>query len=284
MSTNGHTNGAAVLDKVRAVLDQARADGQDEPGRGTVAELLGISESQARTALEKVRRQSPATPPATGRQPVASPAPSPATRQAGDRQPPAPPITVARHVATLDAAGIPPAPGVASPPPAPQSSPGDQATQPPAARVATTSQPAKLQPGARLFAWLGFGFGSVMSIAANVLHTWLPAPKMPDGWSPDLAPQIGAAVWPIGLLISVEVLSRVSWRPGPLWGLARYGGAGTVAIGSGVISYGHLHEVLVAWGYGHPGADVGPLVLDGLMVVCGFALLAMSTHQAGDRS
>jgi hypothetical protein len=47
-------------------------------------------------------------------------------------------------------------------------------------------------------------------------------------------------------------------------------------VGSAVISYGHLHEVLLAWDYGPLGAAVGPLVLDGLMVVSGFALLAMS--------
>jgi hypothetical protein len=125
-------------------------------------------------------------------------------------------------------------------------------------------------------AWLGFVFGSVMSVAANVLHAWLPAAERPAGWSPGIAPQIGSAVWPIGLLLSVEVLSRVRWAPGVWWVLARYGGAGTVAVGSAVISYGHLHEVLLAWEYGPLGAAVGPLVLDGLMVVSGFALLAMS--------
>jgi hypothetical protein len=83
-------------------------------------------------------------------------------------------------------------------------------------------------------------------------------------------------VWPVGLLLSVEVLSRVSWAPGFWWALARYGGAGTVAVGSAVISYGHVREVLLAWGYGSLGAAVGPLVLDGLMVVSGFALLTMS--------
>lgn len=128
-------------------------------------------------------------------------------------------------------------------------------------------------------AWVGFAFGSIISIAANVLYTWLPQPEHPPGWSPGLAPQIGAAVWPIALLISVEALSRVAWRPGWLWGLARYGGAGTVALGSGVISYGHLKGVLLAWGYGDLEAGVGPLVIDGLMVISGFAMLAMSSHQ-----
>ena len=41
-----------------------------------------------------------------------------------------------------------------------------------------------------------------------------------------------------------------------------------------------LHEVLIAWDYGTLGAAVGPLVLDGLMVVSGFALLTMSRAQA----
>lgn len=75
-------------------------------------------------------------------------------------------------------------------------------------------------------------------------------------------------------------------QPGPLahrsaLGLARFGGAGTVAVGSAVISYGHLRDVLLAWQYGPLAAAVGPLVLDGLMVVCGFALLAMSRTSAG---
>jgi hypothetical protein len=55
---------------------------------------------------------------------------------------------------------------------------------------------------------------------------------------------------------------------------------GAAAIGSAIISYGHLHEVLIAWDYGPLAAAVGPLVLDGLMVVSGFALLAMSRRHA----
>lgn len=149
-------------------------------------------------------------------------------------------------------------------------------TDPTAAAEGSAPVPA----GARFVAWLGFVFGSVMSVAANVLHAWLPADEQPAGWSPGLAPQVGSAVWPIGLLLSVEVLSRVRWAPGLWWAFARYGGAGTVAVGSAVISYGHLHEVLIAWDYGPLGGAVGPLVLDGLMVVSGFALLAMSRRHA----
>lgn len=134
--------------------------------------------------------------------------------------------------------------------------------------------------GAKLASWAGFVFGSVMSIAANVLHTWLPADRMSPGWAPSISSQVGAAVWPIGLLLSVEILSRVHWKPGWQWALARFGGTGTVALGAAVISYGHVRDVLTAWGYGTLAAHVGPLVLDGLMVVSGFALLAMSGSPA----
>lgn len=109
---------------------------------------------------------------------------------------------------------------------------GAAATRQPAAAAAAAAPAA----GARFVAWLGFLFGAVMSVAANVLHTWLPAVHEPPGWAPGIAPQIGSAV----------------------------------------ISYSHLHDVLTAWQYGPLGAAVGPLVLDGLMVVSGFALLTMS--------
>lgn len=136
--------------------------------------------------------------------------------------------------------------------------------------------------GGRAVAWTGFVFGSVMSVAANVLHTWLPASHQQTGWSPGLAAQIGAAVWPIGLLLSIEVLSRVRWPQGWHWAFVRFGGAGAVALGSAVISYGHLRDVLLAWKYEPLAAAVGPLVLDGLMVISGFALLAASHTKAGE--
>ncbi|MFE3794627.1 helix-turn-helix domain-containing protein [Nocardia tengchongensis] len=128
--------------------------------------------------------------------------------------------------------------------------------------------------GGKVVAWAGFIFGSVLSIVMNWLHTWLPAASKPHGWSPGVWPQIGSAVWPVTLLLAVEVLSRVRWKVGLAWSLARYGGVGTVASGSALISYGHVHDVLESWEYGAVGSAVGPLVLDGLMVACGFALLS----------
>lgn len=238
------TNGVAVLDRVRAALTEAQEKGAPTPGRPTLVKLTGASDHQVRRALEILANPGEELVNARDTSP-------PAPRQPAENQP----------VETRQPHDL------------------ANASPPAGASVATPGEPLA---GGSLVAWLGFVFGSAMSVAANVLHTWLPASHMPAGWWPGLAPQIGAAVWPIALLISVEVLSRVRWKPGILWGLTRYGGAGTVAIGSGVISYGHLREVLLAWGYGSPGSDVGPLVLDGLMVVSGFALLAMAGGPAGD--
>ncbi|WP_280359232.1 DUF2637 domain-containing protein [Nocardia otitidiscaviarum] len=133
--------------------------------------------------------------------------------------------------------------------------------------------------GGRVVAWAGFVFGSVLSILMNWLHTWLPADTQPAGWTPGIWPQIGSAAWPIMLLLAVEALARVRWRSGGAWALARYGGVGTVAAGSALISYGHVHDVLTSWGYGTLGAAVGPLVIDGLMVVSGVALLSETHHR-----
>jgi hypothetical protein len=263
MSTNGHSNGTPVLERVRALREQARRNGEDPPGRDTLVRELEVPVSQIREALAIIRHQESEA--------ISQPAPDPIrlvpapaeTPTDGDTEaPPEPAVSEPRK----DSADDTDQPGASS---------DDLAPAPPA------SLEPPLQKGAKMVAWLGFVFGSGISIAANVLYTWLPAPTQAPGWSPGLAPQIGAAVWPVALLISVEALSRVAWRPGWQWMLARYGGAGTVALGSGVISYGHLKGLLLAWGYGGLESSVGPLVIDGLMVISGFALLAMSPRQAG---
>lgn len=135
-------------------------------------------------------------------------------------------------------------------------------------------------PGARLVAWVGFMFGTVISVAANVLAAWIPPEGAAAGWQPGIAPQVGAAVWPLALLLSVEVLSRVRWPTGFGWAAARLGGVAAVALGAAVISYGHIHAVLSHWRYDAAGAYMGPAVVDGLMVISGFALLALSGREA----
>lgn len=198
---------------------------------------------------------------------------------------------------------VPPATAViVTPSTATEDAPADGPAEPPAAggpagtAAGSARQDSGLPAGAgQLIAWCAFAFGSVISILANVMDARIPKPPdgvdpatwvVPENWSAPIEAQLGAAVWPIALLLSVEVLSRVKWAPGLMWQFARFGGVGTVGLGSAVISYGHIHGVLVAWGYTAVGAGVGPLVVDGLMIISGFALLSISqgSHRGRGKS
>lgn len=86
-------------------------------------------------------------------------------------------------------------------------------------------------------------------------------------------------------MLAIEVLARVQWPRGSRWyTLARYGGTGLVALVAAVISYRHLAGLLTAWGEDSLNAHLGPLAVDGLMVVAAAALLATgggtATHPA----
>lgn len=128
-----------------------------------------------------------------------------------------------------------------------------------------------------MVAWAGFVFGSVVSVLANVLAARIAPAHSAVGWAPRLDTQIGAAVWPIALLLSVEVLSRIDWPTTWVSRLVRYVGVGAVALFSAVISYQHIRDVLISWSYPDLSAGVGPLVIDGLMIVSGFAMVVGST-------
>lgn len=218
-------------------------------GRDRIAEVRNSNSVQDGTPTARLARRGGTRRTAPARRTQRSPitAPDAPTGMAPDST-----TTTADPASTTDAGGMAPANGAAR-------------------------QDTRMASGARMVAWIGFLFGTLISVAANVLYAWLPTIRGDTG-APGLAPQIGAAVWPIALVISVEVLSRVPWRPGWAWQLARYGGAGVVALGAAVISYGHLRGVLTEWDYGTVGAMVGPLVVDGLMTISGFALLAMGDH------
>lgn len=258
-----------LADEVRKHLEDALREGRPTPGRPALVRLTGATDHAIKKVLVEV----------TG-------APGPRHQRPGDGSP-APrqqhqtPNTSLSLVPNTSASPSPELVPVPQPLDTPvEHQPSTLATDlgSPLATPAPAVDSAGAPAGGRLVAWTGFVFGSVMSIAANVLHTWLPAAHEPVGWVPSIASQVGAAAWPLALLLAVEVLSRVNWPSGFGWNLARYGGAGTVAVSSALISYGHVSDVLTAWKYTPIGAAVGPLVLDGLMVVSGFALLAIG-HQ-----
>lgn len=150
-------------------------------------------------------------------------------------------------------------------------------------------RPAELpqRRGARAVSWVSFVFGVVVSVAANVAHTfhpssaqleaWQAAGHLVTDWSPEVGSMIAAAFWPLALLLAVEVLTRVRWRRGFLWNAARFGGTGTVALVAALMSYRHMAGLLASYGEDWLSAHVGPLAVDGLMIVAGFALLSMGS-------
>jgi hypothetical protein len=146
-----------------------------------------------------------------------------------------------------------------------------------------------IRPRGWFVAWLSFVVGGLVSVAANIAHTlyptaaqlatWTAAGNPADTWAPSPGAMVFAAFWPIALILSVEVLTRVSWRPGFLFGLARYGGTTLVAAVAAVMSYRHMSGLLAIWGEDAWGAHLGPLAVDGLMVVAAAALLTMSRNE-----
>lgn len=228
------------IKKVNELLDAAEAAGLEPPGRVVLARDTGASDYQIRTVkADRARRAREAA------------------ETAGN--------DLEREAGTEPSADTETADVNACEPDVPRARFG---------RRGTSTQVRDAPGGGKAVAWAGFIFGSAVSIAANVLAAWIAPAHVAPGWRPTIAAQLGAAVWPVGLLLAVEVVSRVP-RPSTWPGkLALFGGIGVVASGSAVISYGHIRDVLESWQYSPLGAGVGPLVVDGLMMVCGVAMLA----------
>lgn len=129
---------------------------------------------------------------------------------------------------------------------------------------------------ARLVAWTCFLFGTAVSVGFNILAAFLVPDGATHGWRPEAWTIIGAGVWPLALLGSIELLARVPWPETRLAKLIRYGAMTTVALFAFVISYQHIRSVLLAWHYNELSSDVGPLVIDGLMLLAGYAMVVIS--------
>lgn len=140
-------------------------------------------------------------------------------------------------------------------------------------RVREPRVPNPQRRGASFASWIAFGLGITVSVAANVAHIWFVI--RPDGQAALYAAMILAAFWPLALAVSVEVISRVGYPRGWGWALARFGGIGAVGAVAAVVSYLHMHSLLNHFGEMRVSAIVGPLGVDGLLIVGGFALFAI---------
>lgn len=140
-------------------------------------------------------------------------------------------------------------------------------------RVSEPRVPNPQRRGASFASWVAFGLGITVSVAANVAHIWFVT--RPAEQAALYAAMILAAFWPLALAVSVEVISRVGYPRGTAWAFARFGGIGAVGTVAAVVSYLHMHSLLTHFGESKLSAVVGPLGVDGLLIVGGFALFAI---------
>lgn len=116
----------------------------------------------------------------------------------------------------------------------------------------------------------GLIFGAALSVLGNVAHTvlatspvslWLRIPF--------------AVVWPVALFVGIEVLVRVDWRRKMIDLLGRLLLVVPVSVVAAVVSYLHLHSLMILAAEDDFSALVGPLAIDGLMLGSTVALLAI---------
>lgn len=132
--------------------------------------------------------------------------------------------------------------------------------------------------------WARFAliFGAVMSILGNEAHTVLT-----DSPVSLLLRMVLAFIWPAGLFVAVEVFVRVNWRPKFIDYAARFVMMGPVSTVAAVVSYQHLHSLMLLGSEDWFSAMIGPVAIDGLMIGGTVALLAIraaTIAPAGDAS
>jgi hypothetical protein len=98
----------------------------------------------------------------------------------------------------------------------------------------------------------------------------------PPVWHPHTGAVAFAVVWPVFLFVAIEILARTTWKPGARWIVLRFGGLIPVAAVAAVVSYRHLSGLLDFYGEDALTVAIGPLAVDGLMVMATGALIATS--------
>ena len=135
----------------------------------------------------------------------------------------------------------------------------------------TTIPPATSGRG---WGYAGALLGGLVSIAANVAHSYVPPAEAAVDWRPPLGDVVGAVFWPVALFVAIEILARTTWPSGKRWVVVRFAGLLPVAVVAAIVSYGHLSGLLAHYGESHLTAHLGPLAVDGLMVMASAAVMA----------
>lgn len=132
----------------------------------------------------------------------------------------------------------------------------------------------------RGWAYIGAALGGTVSIAANVAHSYVPPAAAPANWTPQTGAVVGAVFWPVALFVATEILARVAWPTGRGWSFLRFAGLLPVALVAAFVSYRHLSGLLGFYGEDSLTVMLGPLAVDGLMVMATGALLATARRSA----
>jgi hypothetical protein len=86
--------------------------------------------------------------------------------------------------------------------------------------------------------------------------------------------------------VAVEILARIPWPDGWWWTFLRYCGLVPVALVAAIVSYQHMRGLLIYYGENGWTPTIGPLAVDGLMILATGALIATSPGRrvrTGDR-
>jgi hypothetical protein len=124
--------------------------------------------------------------------------------------------------------------------------------------------------------------GGLVSIAANVAHSYVPPAGAPGDWRPAFGAVVGAVFWPVALFVAIEILARTAWPHAKRWVFVRFLGLLPVALVAALVSYFHLSGLLAHYGESALIAHLGPLAVDGLMVMASSALMATAPGRTLD--
>lgn len=126
----------------------------------------------------------------------------------------------------------------------------------------------------RGWAYTGAILGITVSVTANIAHARIPT-------HPHAGAVAFAALWPLFLFVTIEIMARTPWPNLHRWKWVRFGGLSVVAVVAAIVSYRHQAGLLAFYGEDGLTTIIGPLAVDGLLLTATGALIATSrTRQA----
>jgi len=133
-------------------------------------------------------------------------------------------------------------------------------------------------PG-RAWAYGGALFAGALSIGGNVASVAMAPPDAPPDWEPSSWKLGFAAVVPLLVIVGFEIWHRVHW-PRRYW-FARWVAMVAVIAAPAVVSFQHMHDLMIRFDESHLVAALVPVGIDGLMLM---AVLALKAQAEADQA